>query len=132
MISLFKGNLLCKTTRSIVNIYTVYKLSSKSITSSNALRNSLFGATKVSNTATKDPQKYNYSGYGLAFSSNTFKRPDSVGNRKNVIIFSCNLSDFRYEYNKKQSIIILGYVKEINDAEIHAEKSYTPDFTCLF
>ena len=41
-----------KTTRSVVNIYIVYKISSKSITSSNVLRNWLFCATKVSNTAT--------------------------------------------------------------------------------
>ena len=103
----------------------MYKLSSKSITSSNALRNSLFSATKVLNTTTKDPQKYNYSGYGIAFSSNTFEHPDSGGNSKNILIF-----DSKYENNKKQSILFLGYgsVKRINDTEIHAEKSYAPDF----
>ena len=46
-----------KTTGSTVNIYIVYKISLKDITSNNALRNSLFGATKVSNTSTNDPQK---------------------------------------------------------------------------
>ena len=57
-----------KTKGSIVNIYIFCKISSKSITSTNVLRNSLFGATKVSNTSTNDRQKYDYSSYGLAFS----------------------------------------------------------------
>ena len=55
-------------TGSVANIYIAYKISPKNITSTNALRNSLFAATRVSNTTTKDPQKYNYSGCGIAFS----------------------------------------------------------------
>ena len=54
--------------KSIVNICTVYKLSTKSISSSNVLKNYLFGATEVKKTNnTADPQKWEYSGYGLAF-----------------------------------------------------------------
>ena len=54
--------------KSIVNIYIVYTLSTKSISSSNALINCLFGATEVKKTNnTTDPQKWQYSGYGLAF-----------------------------------------------------------------
>ena len=99
------------------------------MTSSYVLRNSLFGATKVSNNTTKDPQKYNYSEYGIAFSSN--KHPDTGGAGKNVIIFGCDMSDSKYENNKKQPILALGYgsIKKINDTEIYAEKSNTPDFT---
>ena len=52
----------------ILNIYIVYKLSSKSITSINALKNSLFGATKVTlPNNTTNSQKYIYSGYDLVF-----------------------------------------------------------------
>ena len=44
--------------KSIVNIYIVYKLSTKSISTSNALKNCLFGATEVKKTNnTTDPQK---------------------------------------------------------------------------
>ena len=42
------------------------------------------------------------------------------------------MSDSKYENNKKQSILVLGYgsIKKItNDTEIYAEKSYTLDFT---
>ena len=119
-----------KTTGSFVNIYIAYKTVSKNITSTNALRNSLFGATKVTNTSTKDPQKHNYSGYGIAFSSITFKHPDTGGTGKNIIIFGVNTENFEKENNKKQSIMVLGYRSvKINDTDIYAEKSYTPDFT---
>ena len=41
------------------------------------------------------------------------------------------MSDSKYKNNQKQTILVLGYgsLKEINDTEIYAEKSYTPDFT---
>ena len=100
------------------------------------MRNRLFGATKALTTATKDPQKYNYSGYRTAFSSNTFKHPDTGGAGKNVIIFGVNTEDSKKENNQKQFILVLGSAK-INGNEIYAEKSYTPDFasgnkiTCL-
>ena len=43
------------------------------------------------------------------------------------------MADSKYENNKKQSILVLGYgsVKKINDTEIYAEKSCTPDFTSI-
>ena len=119
-----------KTTGPIVNVYIVYKTVSKNITSTNALRNSLFGAIKVTNTSTKDLQKYNYTGYGIAFSSNTFKHPDTGGTGKNVIIFGVNTKDFEKENNKKQSVMVLGYgLVKLYDTDIYTEKSYTPDST---
>ena len=127
---LIQKTIEAKTTGSIVNIYIAYKTVSKNITSTNALRNSLFGATKVTNTSTKDPQKHNYSGYGIAFSSSTFKHPDTGETGKNIIIFGVNTENFEKENNKKQSIMVLGYRSvKINDTDIYAEKSYTPDFT---
>ena len=67
-------------------------------------------------------------------STNTFKHSDRDGqkkNKSNIIIFGADLSDSKYENNKGQFILILGYgsVKKVNDTEIHAEKSYSPDFT---
>ena len=45
--------------RSIVNIYIVYELSLKTLSSNNVLRNSLFGATEVTKpNNTTDPHKY--------------------------------------------------------------------------
>ena len=40
----------------IINIYTVYRLSLKTASSSNALKNCLFGAIKVTNTAISDSE----------------------------------------------------------------------------
>ena len=52
------------------NIYIVYSLSPKTISSNNALKNCLFGATKVTKPGdTTDPDKYIYSVYGLGFDS---------------------------------------------------------------
>ena len=78
---------------SIVNICIVFKLSSKTISSSNALKNSLFGATEVTKpNNTTDPQKYIYSGWGLAFDHmSQFKQPNG-GWGRNVIIFGADLS----------------------------------------
>ena len=50
----------------IVNIYIVYKISSTS-QSSFTLKNSLFGAVKITKNA--DISKYKYSGYGIGFDS---------------------------------------------------------------
>ena len=63
--------------------------------------------------------------------TNTFKHPDTGKNSKNIIIFGAKLSDSKYKYNKKQPILVLGYgsVKKINYTEIHAEQSYSLDFT---
>ena len=53
---------------SIVNIYIVYSLYKKTISSNNALKNCSFGATKVTKPGdTTDPEKYIYSGYGISF-----------------------------------------------------------------
>ena len=43
----------------IVNIYIVYKLSTKSISSSNALKNCLFGATEVKKTNNRSSKNGN-------------------------------------------------------------------------
>ena len=48
----------------------VYSLYQKTINSNNALKNCLFGATKVAKPSdTTDPDKYIYSGYGLGYDS---------------------------------------------------------------
>ena len=56
----------------------MYKFSLKTISSNDALKKYLFGATKVKKpNNTTDPHKYNNSGYGLAFDrTGQFTHPD--------------------------------------------------------
>ena len=71
---------------SIVNIYIVFKLSPKTINTNNALKNCLFGVIKEDKPNT-DPDKYIYSGYGIALDhTGTFTHPEGNLSR-NVIIF---------------------------------------------
>ena len=62
----------------IVNIYIVYKLSLKTISSSNTLKNCLFCAIEVKKPNNNtDPDKWQYSSYGLAFDRKSiFTQPD--------------------------------------------------------
>ena len=61
----------------IVNIYIVYKTSSKTINSSFVFKNCLFGAVKITNTTNSDIDKWQYLGYGIGFDSKgEFTHPD--------------------------------------------------------
>ena len=64
--------------RSIVNIYIVYSVSLKTISSNNALKNCLFGATEVTKpNDTTDLHEYIYSGYDIGFDrTSQFTHPD--------------------------------------------------------
>ena len=87
---------------SVLNIYIVYKLSSKSTSSRNVLKNSLFGTIKVTkpNNPT-DPEKYVFSGYGVSFDrTGQFTHSDGIQAR-NVIIFRVDLSASNHNTNKK-------------------------------
>ena len=53
----------------IINIYIVYKTTPKTISSSFVLKNCLFGAVKITNTANSDPDQWQYSSYGIGFDS---------------------------------------------------------------
>ena len=116
----------------IVNIYIVYKLSSKGVTSSNALKNSLFGAIKVtmpSNTTYQ--QKYIYSGYGLAFNRTGQFTHGDKNLARNVTIFGVDASNSKHHTNKKQNILVLasGFIQKINNTTIYAEEIYSPNFS---
>ena len=94
---------------SIVNIYIVYKLSSKTISFNNALKNSLFGATKVIKTNnTIDPHKYIYSGCGLAIHRTGQFTSSDKNLARNVIIFRADLLNSRHATNRTQNILALG------------------------
>ena len=101
----FSGNLLKQTTvsynqGSILNIYIVYRLSSRSNNNPEmALENCLFGAVKI--TKHSDTSKYVYSGYGIGFDAKGSYFHPKGGNSKNIIIFGVDLSSSRYCNNKK-------------------------------
>ena len=120
------------TAKSIVNIYIVYKLSTKSISSSNALKNCLFGATEVKKpNNTTDPQKWQYSGYGFAFDRTGQFTHNDGGLARNIIIFGADLSTSRHSTNETQNMLVLGhaFIKKINNNTIYAEGSYSPNFS---
>ena len=78
--------------KSIVNIYIVYKLSTKNISSSNALKNCLFGATEVKKkTNNTYPQKWQCSRYCLAFDRTGQFTYNDGSLARNIIIFGADL-----------------------------------------
>ena len=106
----------------IVNIYTVYRTSLKTISSSNALKNCLFGTIKITNTSSHDPEKYEYSGHGIGFDrKGTFTHPDG-GDGRNIIIFAAVLSNSKHANNKTKNILVLGrdFIQKIDDTTIYA------------
>ena len=116
----------------LINIYIVYSLYQKTISSDNALKNRLFGTTKVTKPSdTKDPDKCIYSGYGLGFdSTGEFTHPQGRTAR-NIIIFGVNLSNSVHITNQTQNILILGHglTQKVNNITIYAEKMYSPNFS---
>ena len=85
---------------------------------------------KITNTANSDPDKWQYSGYGIGFDSKgEFTHPDG-GYGKNFIIFGADLSNSRHVNNKTKQFLVLGrdFVQKINDTTIYAEKMYSPNF----
>ena len=115
----------------IVSIYIVYRTSLKTISSSNALKNSLFGAIKITNTSSLDREKYQYSGYGIGFDrKGTFTHPEG-GDGKNIVVFGADLSNSKHANNKTKNILVLGqdFIQKKDDTTIYAEKMYSPNFT---
>ena len=88
----------------IINIYIVYKTSSKTINSNFVFKNCLFGAIKIANTTNSDTDKWEYSGYGIGFDlTGSLTHPDG-GNGKNVIIFGADLSNSIHAINKTHNL----------------------------
>ena len=114
----------------IVNIYIVYEISSTFTSQSSfTLKNSLFGAVKITQNA--DISKYSYSGYGIGFDSKrSFLHADGTYG-VNIIIFGADLSSSTHANNKANNILVLGkdFIQGINGTTIYAEKMYTTNFT---
>ena len=130
----FKGDLLRqnKVTYNhgkIVHIYIVYEIISSFTSQSNfTLKNSLFGAIKITKNA--DISKYNYSGNGIGFDSKgSFSHADGTYG-VNVIIFGAHLSSSTHANNRANNILVLGkdFIQGINDTTIYAEKMHSTNF----
>ena len=113
-------------------MYIVYKTTPKTISSNFFLKNCSFGALKITNTDDSDPDKWQYSGYGIRFNSaGSFTHPDDRKDAKNVIVFGADMSKSRHKTNNTQSVLILGHglIQKTTDTTIYAEKMYSPNFT---
>ena len=80
----------------------------------------------------KDPHKYIYSGYGLAFIlTGQFTHPDGGKSDKNIIILGVDLSISSHATSKTQNVLILGHglTQKLNNTTIYAEKTYSPNFS---
>ena len=99
----------------IVNIYTAYEISSTLTSQSSfTLKNSLFGAIKITKNA--DTSKYKYSGYGIGFDSKgSFFHVDGTYD-VNVILFGADLSSSTHANNRANNILVLGkyFIQGIN------------------
>ena len=114
------------TNNSILNIYIVYKLSPKTISTDNDLKNCLLDAIKVTRpNNTTDCDKYIYSGYGIGFDhTGTFTHPE-CNLARNVIIFGADMPRSVHASNKTQNILVLVkvFIQKINNTTIYAEKN---------
>ena len=91
----------------VINLYISYILNAR-LKDSNTdftLNNCVFGSVKL--TKNCEPDKYEYSGYGIGFDSRSeFSIPDgSLG--KNVIIFGDDMSSSVRVNNKNKNILSL-------------------------
>ena len=113
----------------LVNIYTVYELtSSNSDENDPTIKNSLFGAVALTKNA--DTDGYGYSVYGILFyGRGSFSFP-GIGLGRNVITFGVNMGSSTKIDNKKKDILILGK-GPTQDLEhtLSAEKMYSINFT---
>ena len=110
-----------------VNIYIVYELGASSSNDNGpTLKNSLFGAIKLTKNA--DIDKYQYSGYGTGFDrKSSFSFPGS-GFCQNVLTFGADMSSSVHVDNKKKNILVLGK-GPTQGLELTAEKMYWINFT---
>ena len=90
------------THKAIVNLYIVYKINLGPY-NRGVLRNSLFGAVKL--TTYSDPDNFSCSGHGIGFdASGSCSLPDGSGFGKNGIIFGVDNSSSVHIDNKKRYV----------------------------
>ena len=133
MLLKFNGSCLIKQNKStfnrkIVTIYIVYDQNSNSNYFDSTLQNCLFGA--VRRTKNSDIDKYKYTGNGIGFDSEgSFLHSNGLG--RNAIIFGADMSSSSHANIKTIYILVLGrgFILEIDDTTIYAEKTYSIIFS---
>ena len=120
------------TYRYVVNIYFVYEINlwSSLQVPNFALINSLFGTVKL--TMNLDPNKYEYSGYGVEFGAcGSFSLSNGSGSGRNVVIFDVDMTLMVHIDNEKKDILIIGnkQTNSSDDTSMAAEKEYSKNFT---
>ena len=113
----------------IVNIYIVYELgASGSNDNDPTLKNSLFGAVRLTKNA--DIDKYGYSGYGIKFDRKSSFSFPACGFSQNVLNFGADTSSSVYADNKKKDILVFGKGPTQGlEHTLTAEKMYSINFT---
>ena len=88
----------------------------------------MFGSVKLTKNA--DPDKYNYSGYGIGFDSRSEFLFTGGSMGKNVIIFGADISSFVNIDNKNKDILILGEgpTQGLDETALTAESKYPINF----
>ena len=113
----------------IVNIYIAYELgASGSNDNDPTLKNSLFGAVRLTKNA--DIDKYGYSGYGIKFDRKSSFSFPACGFSQNVLNFGADTSSSVYAGNKKKDILVFGKGPTQGlEHTLTAEKMYSINFT---
>ena len=147
---IFSGNYIKESkaiypTKSVVNIYIVYKLDTikSSRNTDFTIQNTLFGAVKITeDPSDSDHNKYN--GYGITFDQGSDFSFGNITNGKNVIIFGADMSLSSHERNKQNDIYVLrkDFIQGVTTVgpttttgnitpgmTIYAEKVYRHNFT---
>ena len=112
-----------------VIIYIVSKID-LSIKKDFPLKNSVFGAVKLTRNVNSD--KYSCSGYGIGYDvRRSFSLSDGSGFGKNKLIFVADMNSSEHIDNKKKYILILGKspVDDLDDTTLTTEKEYSRNFT---
>ena len=132
-----KENKAIYPTKSVVNIYIVYKLDTvkSSRNTDFTMQNALFGAVKI----TEDPSDSGHNkhnGYGICFDGSYFSFGNIV-NGKNAIMFGADKSFSSHERNRQNEIYVLGkdFIQGVtivgptrSGTAIYAEKVYKHNF----
>ena len=119
------------TPNNLVHLFIVYELDrwSRDLDTDFTLKNSLFGAVKLTKNA--DPGKYKYSGYDKGFDSRSEFSFTVGSHAKNVIIFGADMSSSVRVDNKGKYILILaeGPAQGLDDTTLTAEAKYLINFS---
>ena len=121
-----------------INIYCVYKLDSiaSSRDTTFTIQNALFGASQITKNA--NTSKYVYKGYGICFDEGgTFSHKITEDGRVHAtmgriaIIFGVDMSSSIHATNRANHIYVMGegFVQDIHDTTIYAEKNCWRNFT---